>query len=292
MAQSTNSQETPHNHYQVLGVSNDSNTEEIRLAYEEQLGKIGDFDSPDFMEEITRAYEVLSDSDARVQYDDELRDKGEWQPQIGEQLDEIGEDLDEEDEEEEEVDSAGSEAEAVEDEIQDEREWYVVHSYSGYENKVKKNLEHRIESMAMQDLIFQVVVPTEEEVELRDGQRKTTERRVFPGYILVEMIMTDDSWYVVRNTPGVTGFVGSANAPIPLRPDEVDKILKRMEAPMPKVKINLNPGNKVRIVEGPFADFMGTVEDLLLEKGKVRILVSFFGRETPVELDFLQVERI
>jgi len=290
MAQSTNSQETPHDHYQVLGVSNEANSEEIRLAYEEQLGKIGDFDSPDFMEKITRAYEVLSDSEARVQYDDELRAKGEWQPQIGEQLDELGEDLDEEDEEE--VDSAGSEGEAVEDESQDEREWYVVHSYSGYENKVKKNLEHRIESMAMQDLIFQVVVPTEEEVELRDGQRRTTERRVFPGYILVEMIMTDDSWYVVRNTPAVTGFVGSANAPIPLRPEEVEKILKRMEAPTPKVKINLKPGNRVRIVEGPFADFMGTVEDLLLEKGKVRILVSFFGRETPVELDFLQVERI
>jgi transcriptional antiterminator NusG len=172
------------------------------------------------------------------------------------------------------------------------RAWYVVHSYSGYENKVKKNLEHRIESMGMGDLIFRVVVPTEEEVELRDGQRKTTERRIFPGYILVEMVMTDDSWYVVRNTPGVTGFVGSANEPTPLRQEEVDRILKRMEAETPKVKVSLKPGHKVRIVEGPFADFMGTVEELLLDKGKVRILVSFFGRETPVELDFLQVERI
>jgi transcription termination/antitermination protein NusG len=173
-----------------------------------------------------------------------------------------------------------------------QRAWYVVHSYSGYENKVKKNLEHRIESMGMGDLIFRVVVPTEEEVELRDGQRKTTERRIFPGYILVEMIMTDDSWYVVRNTPGVTGFVGSANEPTPLRQEEVDRILKRMEAETPKVKVSLKPGHKVRIVEGPFTDFMGTVEELLLDKGKVRILVSFFGRETPVELDFLQVERI
>lgn len=289
MAQSTNSQEAPRNHYQVLGVSNEANTEEIRLAYEEQLGKVGDFDSPDFMEEITQAYEVLSDPEARVQYDDELRAKGEWQAQAGEQLDELGEGSDEEDEEED--DSADSEAEAAEDESQDEREWYVVHSYSGYENKVKKNLEHRIESMSMQDLIFQVVVPTEEEVELRDGQRKTTERRVFPGYILVEMTMTDDSWYVVRNTPGVTGFVGSASAPTPLRSEEVEKILKRMEAPTPTVKINLKPGNKVRIVEGPFVDFMGTVEELLLDKGKVRIMVSFFGRETQVELDFLKVER-
>ena len=172
------------------------------------------------------------------------------------------------------------------------RAWYVIHSYSGYENKVKKNLEHRIESMGMSDQIFQVVVPTEEEVELRDGQRRTTERRVFPGYILVEMVMTDDSWYVVRNTPGVTGFVGSANEPVPLRQEEVDKILKRMEAPTPKVKVSLKSGDRVRIIEGPFTDFMGTVEDLLLDKGKVRIMVSFFGRETPVELDFLQVERI
>ena len=171
------------------------------------------------------------------------------------------------------------------------RAWYVVHSYSGYENKVKKNLEHRIESMGMGDLIFRVVVPTEEEVELRDGQRKTTERRIFPGYILVEMVRTDDSWYVVRNTPGVTGFVGPANEPTPLRQEEVDRILKRMEAETPKVKVSLKPGHKVRIVEGPFVDFMGTVEELLLDKGKVRILVSFFGRETPVELDFLQVER-
>jgi transcriptional antiterminator NusG len=179
-----------------------------------------------------------------------------------------------------------------EPEIDDGRAWYVVHSYSGYENKVKKNLAHRIESMGMQDQIFQVVVPTEEEVELRDGQRRTTERRVFPGYILVQMIMNDDSWYVVRNTPGVTGFVGSGTKPLPLHPEEVEKIMKRMEAEAPRIKVSFRPGQKVRIVEGPFEDFMGTVEEINMEKGKVRVLVSFFGRETPVELDFLQVEKI
>jgi len=179
-----------------------------------------------------------------------------------------------------------------EPEIDDGRAWYVVHSYSGYENKVKKNLEHRIESMGMQDQIFQVVVPTEEEVELRDGQRRTTERRVFPGYILVQMIMNDDSWYVVRNTPGVTGFVGSGTKPLPLHLEEVEKIMKRMEAEAPRIKVSFRPGQKVRIVEGPFEDFMGTVDEINMEKGKVRVLVSFFGRETPVELDFLQVEKI
>lgn len=179
-----------------------------------------------------------------------------------------------------------------EPEIDDDRAWYVVHSYSGYESKVKKNLEHRIESMGMQDQIFQVIVPTEEEVELKDGQRRTTERRVFPGYILVQMIMNDDSWYVVRNTPGVTGFVGSGTRPVPLRPAEVEKIMKRMEAEAPRVKVGFGPGQKVRIIEGPFEDFMGTVDEINMEKGKVRILVSFFGRETPVELDFLQVEKM
>lgn len=181
---------------------------------------------------------------------------------------------------------------SAESEIDDGRAWYVIHSYSGYENKVKKNLEHRIESMGMQDQIFQVVVPTEEEIELKDGQRRTTERRVFPGYILVQMIMNDDSWYVVRNTPGVTGFVGSGTKPIPLRPEEVEKIMKRMEAEAPRVKVSFQPGQRVRIVEGPFEDFMGTVDEINMEKGKVRVLVSFFGRETPVELDFLQVEKI
>lgn len=173
-----------------------------------------------------------------------------------------------------------------------ERRWYVIHSYSGYENKVKKNLESRIESMGMQDRIFQVVVPTEEQVELKGGQRRTTERRIFPGYILVEMIMDDDSWYVVRNTPGVTGFVGMGSKPTPLRQEEVDRILKRMEAEAPTIKINFRESDSVRITDGPFKDFHGIVDHIDREKGKVRVLVNFFGRETPIELDFLQVERV
>lgn len=172
------------------------------------------------------------------------------------------------------------------------RHWYVVHSYSGYENKVKKNLEHRIESLGMQDKIFQVVVPTEEEIELKDGQRRTVERRIFPGYILVDMYMDEDSWFVVRNTPGVTGFVGSVRRPTPLRERDVDKILKRMRAETPRVKVTFRPGQKVRIADGPFEDFVGSVDEIYPDKGKVRILVSFFGRETPVELDFLQVEKL
>jgi len=170
--------------------------------------------------------------------------------------------------------------------------WYVVHSYAGYEKKVQKNLMHRIESMQMQDKIFQVIVPTEEEVELKDGVRRTTERRIFPGYILVEMVLDDDSWYVVRNTPGVTGFVGSGNKPIPLPEEDVNKIVRRMEAEAPKIKVNFREGQKVRIVEGPFEDFTGTVDEIDFDRARVRVLVNFFGRETPVELDFLQVERI
>jgi transcriptional antiterminator NusG len=172
------------------------------------------------------------------------------------------------------------------------RNWFVIHSYSGYENKVKKNLEHRIESLGMQNKIFEVVVPTEEEIELKDGQRRTVERRIFPGYILVEMQMDEDSWYVVRNTPGVTGFVGSIRSPTPLRQRDVDRILKLMLAETPRVKVTFLPGQKVRIADGPFEDFVGAVDEIYPDKGKVRILVSFFGRETPVELDFLQVEKI
>lgn len=174
---------------------------------------------------------------------------------------------------------------------QEGRAWYVVHSYSGYENKVQKNLRSRIESMGMQDFIFGVVVPTEEVVELRDGARRTVERRIFPGYILVDMIMTDESWFVVRNTPGVTGFVGSGGQPIALSDGEAESILKRMEEEAPKVQVSFQVGDAVRIVDGPFTDFLGTVDSLNVDKGKVRVLVSFFGRETPVELDFLQVEK-
>ncbi|NPV68701.1 MAG: transcription termination/antitermination protein NusG [Anaerolineae bacterium] len=173
----------------------------------------------------------------------------------------------------------------------DERQWYVVHCYSGYENKVRHSIEQRIESMGMQDRIFDVVVPTEEEIEVRDGKRRTVERRVFPGYILVQMIMDEDSWYMVRNTPGVTGFVGMGNEPTPLRPEEVAQIMRRMESEAPKVKIAFKVGQRVRIIDGPFNDFVGTVGDVDMERHKVRVMVNFFGRETPVELDFLQVEK-
>jgi transcriptional antiterminator NusG len=195
-------------------------------------------------------------------------------------------------EEGEEGDKEAGKGEEAEELEEGGRHWYVIHSYSGYENKVKKNLEHRIESLSMQDRIFEVVVPTEEEIELKDGQRRTIERRIFPGYILVEMLMDQESWSVVRNTPGVTGFVGTRNEPTPLRRQDVDKVIKRMKAETPKVKVTFRPGQKVRIADGPFEDFVGAVDHIYPDKGKVRILVSFFGRETPVELDFLQVEKI
>jgi transcriptional antiterminator NusG len=177
------------------------------------------------------------------------------------------------------------------EEQEDGRAWYVVHCYSGYENKVRHNLEQRIETMGMKNLIFDVVVPTEEEIEVKDGKRRTLERRVFPGYILVNMIMTEESWYVVRNTPGVTSFVGMGNEPVPLRPEEVSSIIKRMEADAPRIKVTFKPGERVRIIDGPFNDFRGTVDEIDMERAKVRVMVNFFGRETPVELDFLQVEK-
>lgn len=198
--------------------------------------------------------------------------------------------LDDLDEGESPLDDVLDEDEKTEEE--DERRWYVVHCYSGYENKVRHAIEQRIESMGMKDKIFDVVVPTEEEIEVREGKRRTVERRVFPGYILVQMIMDEDSWHVVRHTPGVTGFVGMGNKPTPLRPEEVAQIMKRMEAEAPRYKVTFRPGQKVRIIDGPFNDFIGTVGDIDMEKAKVRVLVSFFGRETPVELDFLQVEEI
>ncbi len=172
------------------------------------------------------------------------------------------------------------------------RKWYVIHTYSGYENKVKANLEHRVESMGVRDKIYQVVIPTEEEIEIKDGQRRTVQRKVFPGYVLVEMLMGDDSWYVVRNTPGVTGFVGAGTRPTALEDGEVKRILKQMKMEAPKVKVTFSRGERVKVVDGPFTDFIGVVDDINPEKGKVRVLVSFFGRETPVELDFLQVARI
>ena len=169
--------------------------------------------------------------------------------------------------------------------------WFVIHCYSGYENKVRHNLEQRIETMGMKDKIFDVVIPTQEEIEVKDGKRRTVERHIFPGYVLVNMQLTEESWYVVRNTPGVTGFVGMGNQPTPLRPEEVSQIIKRMEAEAPTVKVSFKVGERVRIVDGPFNDFRGIVSEIDMERTKVRVLVSFFGRETPVELDFLQVEK-
>jgi transcriptional antiterminator NusG len=174
---------------------------------------------------------------------------------------------------------------------EDDRNWYVIHCYSGYENKVRYNLEQRIESMGMKDMIFDVVIPTQEEIEVREGKRRSIERHVFPGYILVNLILTDESWFVVRNTPGVTGFVGMGNDPTPLRPEEVSQILKRMEADAPHMKVTFRSGERVRIIDGPFNDFRGTVADLDMDRAKVTVMVNFFGRETPVELDFLQVEK-
>ncbi|HVA25098.1 MAG TPA: transcription termination/antitermination protein NusG [Chloroflexota bacterium] len=173
-----------------------------------------------------------------------------------------------------------------------EAEWFVIHTYSGYENKVKANLEHRIASMDMADKIFNVIVPTEDEIEIKNGQRRTVQKKVFPGYVLVQMVLSDDSWYVVRNTPGVTSFVGTGNRPVPLSTDEVRQILKQMEVEAPKARISYQRGQSVKVVDGPFAEFIGVVDDINLEKGKVRVLVSFFGRETPVELDFLQIEKL
>ena len=169
--------------------------------------------------------------------------------------------------------------------------WYVIHCYSGYENKVRHNLEQRIETMGMKDRIFDVVIPTQEEIEVKDGKRRTVERHIFPGYVLVNMLLTEESWYVVRNTPGVTGFVGMGNNPTPLRPEEVSQIIKRMEAEAPTVKVTYKVGERVRIIDGPFNDFRGVVSEIDMERTKVRVMVSFFGRETPVELDFLQVEK-
>lgn len=173
--------------------------------------------------------------------------------------------------------------------------WYVVHTYAGYEDRVKNNLEHRIDSMEASAEIFQVLVPTEEELDIREGQRRTVSKKVFPGYILVNMALTDNSWYVVRNTPGVTGFVTSGDPPrpVPLEDDEVNAIVVQMEAEAPpRVKVGLDKGEKIRIIDGPFSDFIGTVDELYPDKGKIRVLVSFFGRDTGVELDYLQVEKL
>ncbi|OTA41722.1 MAG: transcription termination/antitermination protein NusG [Symbiobacterium thermophilum] len=174
-----------------------------------------------------------------------------------------------------------------------EKRWYVVHTYSGYENKVKTNLEKRVESMEMQEKIFRVLVPMEDEIEIKDGKQKKVKRKVFPGYVLVEMVMSDDSWYVVRNTPGVTGFVGSGNKPVPLTDEEVEAILRRHSEGKPaSVSVDFEIDQPVRVIAGPFKDHTGVIKELIPEKGKARVVITMFGRETPVEVDFNQIEEI
>ncbi len=177
----------------------------------------------------------------------------------------------------------------------DGRAWYIVQTYSGYENKVKTSLDQRVKTMDMGNKIFQVIIPTEEEIEIKDGQRKTVSRKLFPGYIFVQMVMSDDSWYVVRNTPAVTGFAGATAddraKPTPLADAEVDQILKQMTSDKPRVNVGFQIGESVLVTDGPFSDMIGVVDAIDVDKGRVRVLVSMFGRETPVELDFLQVEK-
>ena len=173
-----------------------------------------------------------------------------------------------------------------------EKQWFVVHTYSGYEERVRKNLEQRIKAMNSGDEVFQVIVPTEEEVEVKNGQRRTVTKKILPGYVLVQMKLSDQSWNVVRNTPGITGFVGTGVKPVPLREEEVSQILKQMSAEAPRVKIGFRKGQSIRVADGPFIDFVGVVDDINPGKGKVKVLLSLFGRETPVELDFLQVEKL
>ena len=185
----------------------------------------------------------------------------------------------------------------MENDINNSPRWYIVHTYSGQEDKVQKNLNQRIETMDVKDRILEIIVPTEVEVEIKDGERVEVEKKMYAGYLLVNMFMDDESWYIVRNTPGVTGFISAEDStenrskPVPLEQHEVDRIINRMKSEAPRVKIGFETGDGVRIKDGPFVDFMGTVDEVFLDRGKVRVHVSFFGRETPVELDFLQLEK-
>ncbi len=174
----------------------------------------------------------------------------------------------------------------------EQRSWFVLHTYSGYENKVKANLEKRVESMGMQDKIFQVLVPMEEEYEFKEGKKRITQKKIFPGYVLVDMLIDDDSWYVVRNTPGVTGFVGPSSRPIPLAEEEVENIMKKMGLGAARPKVSFDIGQSVRIVSGPFENFVGNIEEVSLDRGKAKVAVSMFGRETPLELEFSQLEEV
>ncbi len=172
------------------------------------------------------------------------------------------------------------------------RAWYVLHTYSGYEDNVARNLKQRIESMDMQDLIFDVMVPIEKKIKIKNGKRTVVEEKIYPGYVLVEMIVTDASWYVVRNTPNVTGFIGLGTTPTPVDTGEIEALKKRMGMAEPKYKIDVAKGESIKIIDGPFKDFDGKVEEVDEEKGRIKVLVSIFGRETPVELDFLQISKI
>ena len=191
------------------------------------------------------------------------------------------------------ADANGASSEPIEPD--DGRAWYIVQTYSGYENKVRVDLEQRIKSMDMSERIHQVVVPTEDEIEIRDGQRKTVSKKLFPGYVFVQMVMDDDTWYVVRNTPGVTGFAGTTMderaKPTPLPNAEVEQILRQMQTAQPRINVGFGVGETVLVTDGPFSDMIGTVDTIDLDRGRVRVMVSMFGRDTPVELDFLQVEK-
>ncbi len=183
--------------------------------------------------------------------------------------------------------TTGTEPETEESTVN--KEWYVVHTYAGYEKRVKTNLERRVDSMDMKDKIFRIMVPTEKEITSRSGQKRTVEKKVFPGYVLVEMVIDDDSWYVVRNTPGVTGFVGPGSKPVPLSEKEITHILRQVGVVEGKPRIDFDINQVVRVVNGPFKNFEGKVEEINPEKGTVKVSVSMFGRETPVELEFHQV---
>ena len=173
-----------------------------------------------------------------------------------------------------------------------ENNWFVIHTYSGHEERVKKNLEQRIKLIDSGDEITQIIVPAEEEIEVRGGQKRTIAKKILPGYVLVQMQMSDQSLNIVLNTPGVTGFVGSGSKPVPLKEEEVGQILKQMSSETPKLKVGFKQGQSVRVTDGPFADFVGVVDEIIADKGKVKVFLSLFGRETPVELDFLQVEKL
>jgi transcriptional antiterminator NusG len=175
---------------------------------------------------------------------------------------------------------------------QKNRHWYALHTYSGYEDAVVRNLKQRIESLGMEDKIFNAIVPTEKKIRIKSGKRRVVEEKLYAGYVLVEMIVTHDSWYVVRNTPRVTGFVGSGVTPTPLKKEEVENLFQRMGVKEPKYKVDIKIGEQVKIIDGPFKDFEGRVNVIDEERGKIKVLVSMFGRETPVELDFLQVKKI